>query len=330
MMARARQLPGSDAARSTRCSRVVRVERRPDRPGAAQGVGQPAAVGAAADLDHRLAPAQGGRAWPSRWPAPVDWASTELPADAIVLCSFGDASVNHATALAGFNAARYGARIGCPMPILFVCEDNGIGIACRHARRAGSRRRSPPSRTCATSRAEGELDELWDAVAEAVARRAARRARRCSCTCDVVRLWGHAGSDAEHGVPHARRDRGDRGAGSAADERASPGRDRRRHARPSCAALVRRHARARQRRRRGGDHAARSSDHDRRGRGAARARTIPSGSPRRAARADPRPRKRASRLRRRAARGRRRAHDAHAGRRTSTARCPTSWRAARS
>ncbi|MGH2483981.1 MAG: thiamine pyrophosphate-dependent enzyme, partial [Candidatus Limnocylindria bacterium] len=53
----------------------------------------------------------------------------ELPADAIVICSFGDATVNHATALAAFNTARYGARIGLPMPILFVCEDNQTGIS---------------------------------------------------------------------------------------------------------------------------------------------------------------------------------------------------------
>ena len=52
-----------------------------------------------------------------------------LPSDAIVLCSFGDASANHATALAAFNTARYAVRIGLPMPILFVCEDNGTGIS---------------------------------------------------------------------------------------------------------------------------------------------------------------------------------------------------------
>ena len=42
--------------------------------------------------------------------------AAELPADAIVMASFGDATVNHATALAAFNTARYGARVGLPMP----------------------------------------------------------------------------------------------------------------------------------------------------------------------------------------------------------------------
>ena len=55
--------------------------------------------------------------------------ATDLPDDALVLCSFGDASVNHATALAAINTARYAVRLGLPMPILFVCEDNETGIS---------------------------------------------------------------------------------------------------------------------------------------------------------------------------------------------------------
>jgi 2-oxoisovalerate dehydrogenase E1 component len=53
----------------------------------------------------------------------------ELPGDSIVCCTFGDASANHCTALAGFNFARYATRQGSPCPVLFVCEDNGIGIS---------------------------------------------------------------------------------------------------------------------------------------------------------------------------------------------------------
>ncbi|HEY4767717.1 MAG TPA: MFS transporter, partial [Candidatus Limnocylindria bacterium] len=45
----------------------------------------------------------------------------DLPDDAIVACSFGDASANHATALSAINTARYAVQIGLPMPILFVC-----------------------------------------------------------------------------------------------------------------------------------------------------------------------------------------------------------------
>jgi len=53
------------------------------------------------------------------------------PDDAVAVCSFGDASVNHATAQAGVNSAAFFAYQGLPLPLLFVCEDNGIGISVR-------------------------------------------------------------------------------------------------------------------------------------------------------------------------------------------------------
>jgi 2-oxoisovalerate dehydrogenase E1 component len=53
----------------------------------------------------------------------------EWPEDAIVLCSFGDASVNHATAQAALNTAAHTAYQGLPLALLFVCEDNGLGIS---------------------------------------------------------------------------------------------------------------------------------------------------------------------------------------------------------
>ncbi|HEY2659433.1 MAG TPA: thiamine pyrophosphate-dependent enzyme [Caulobacteraceae bacterium] len=54
-----------------------------------------------------------------------------LPEDAIVMCSFGDASANHSTAQGAFNAASWTAYQGVPLPLLFVCEDNGIGISTK-------------------------------------------------------------------------------------------------------------------------------------------------------------------------------------------------------
>ena len=53
------------------------------------------------------------------------------PPDAIVVCSFGDASVNHASATAAFNTAGWYDHAGLRMPVLFVCEDNGLGISVR-------------------------------------------------------------------------------------------------------------------------------------------------------------------------------------------------------
>ncbi len=52
-----------------------------------------------------------------------------VPEDSIVLCSFGDASSNHATAQAAINAAAWTAYQKLPCPIVFVCEDNGLGIS---------------------------------------------------------------------------------------------------------------------------------------------------------------------------------------------------------
>ncbi len=54
-----------------------------------------------------------------------------IPADSISICSFGDASSNHATAQTAFNAAAWTAYQKLPAPVLFVCEDNGIGISVK-------------------------------------------------------------------------------------------------------------------------------------------------------------------------------------------------------
>jgi len=118
-----------------------------------------------------------------------------VPGSAIVCCSFGDASTNHATALAGINAARYAHRRGNPLPILFVCEDNGIGISVDTPRR-WLRDAFGDLAHLRYVEADGEIDQVHDAVAHAVGLCRGHRAPvflhlRC------LRLWGHAGSDIE-------------------------------------------------------------------------------------------------------------------------------------
>jgi len=54
-----------------------------------------------------------------------------IPEDSIAICSFGDASANHATAQTAFNAAAWSSFQKLPAPVLFVCEDNGIGISVK-------------------------------------------------------------------------------------------------------------------------------------------------------------------------------------------------------
>ena len=120
---------------------------------------------------------------------------TGLPGDALVCCSFGDASANHATALSGIHASRYAKKRGQPMSILWVCEDNGIGISVptpeNWIRESFS---SLPQ--LAYFHADGEMDEVWDGVAAAI--------EHCRSTrtptflhLSTVRLWAHAGSDNE-------------------------------------------------------------------------------------------------------------------------------------
>ena len=58
-------------------------------------------------------------------------ADAVMPHDAIILASFGDASANHSTSQGAFNSACWTAYQHLPMPIVFLCEDNGIGISVR-------------------------------------------------------------------------------------------------------------------------------------------------------------------------------------------------------
>ncbi len=59
----------------------------------------------------------------------LDIQERELKNDSVVICSFGDASINHSTALGGFNSAGWVTHQGGHVPIVFICEDNGIGIS---------------------------------------------------------------------------------------------------------------------------------------------------------------------------------------------------------
>ena len=120
------------------------------------------------------------------------------PDDAVTVCSFGDASANHSTAVGAINAALHSAYQGVPMPLLFVCEDNGIGISVRDPAAAGSSRRyRQPRRACRTSRADGcDLPATFDAAAAAADWVRTRR-RPAFLHLRTVRLMAHAGSDYE-------------------------------------------------------------------------------------------------------------------------------------
>ncbi|MBP2705753.1 MFS transporter [Microbispora sp. RL4-1S] len=116
------------------------------------------------------------------------------PRDAVAVCSFGDASMNHATALSGLNTAAFGRFRGLAVPVLFVCEDNGIGISVRTPPDWIEQARHP---LLAYFQADGcDLAEAYD-----VARKAADHVRTTRAPAFLhlrtVRLMGHAGSDVE-------------------------------------------------------------------------------------------------------------------------------------
>ena len=116
--------------------------------------------------------------------------------EAIAVCSFGDASANHSTAQGALNAAAYTAHSGLPLPLLFVCEDNGIGISVP----------TPPRWIEATLAGRSGLryvhadgadpDGLFTAATELVDW--VRTGRRPAVLhVRTVRFLGHAGTDVE-------------------------------------------------------------------------------------------------------------------------------------
>jgi len=119
-----------------------------------------------------------------------------IPADSIAICSFGDASANHSTAQGAFNAAQWTAHQGLPAPVLFVCEDNGIGISVRTpgdwiAASFANRRGLDYFQADGLDLAEGYGD-----VVRAVEH--CRRTRRPTFLhLSTARLMGHAGTDFE-------------------------------------------------------------------------------------------------------------------------------------
>jgi 2-oxoisovalerate dehydrogenase E1 component len=116
--------------------------------------------------------------------------------DAIVVCSFGDASVNHAVAQAAFNTAGWLDHTEQRLPLLFVCEDNGIGISVRSPQGwVGAALSTRPGLHYFA--ADGcDLAACYDGAADAVTWVREHR-RPAVLHLSMVRLMGHAGADAE-------------------------------------------------------------------------------------------------------------------------------------
>ena len=119
-----------------------------------------------------------------------------IPADSITICSFGDASSNHASAQTAFNTAGWTAYQQLPAPVLFVCEDNGIGISVK----------TPSGWIANNYRHRADLDYFFADgldLAEGYAQ-VQRAVEHCRGTrrptflhLKTTRVMGHAGTDFE-------------------------------------------------------------------------------------------------------------------------------------
>lgn len=118
------------------------------------------------------------------------------PEDAVVVCSFGDASLNHSTAQGALNWAGHTAASGQRVPVVFVCEDNRIGlsvdtppgwVAASVAQRAGVLHTHVDGFDPATT--IGRVTQLVDDVRSS--------GRPGFVHLDTVRFLGHAGTDVE-------------------------------------------------------------------------------------------------------------------------------------
>ncbi|WP_209346828.1 thiamine pyrophosphate-dependent enzyme [Pontixanthobacter sp. CEM42] len=118
----------------------------------------------------------------------------QLPDDAIVMCSFGDASANHSTAQGAINTSCWTAYQNVPMPLLWVCEDNGIGISTK----------TPTGWIAANFQSRPGLKyfscdgtDIYDTfrVTQEASEYVRKRRKPALLHIRTIRLYGHAGAD---------------------------------------------------------------------------------------------------------------------------------------
>jgi 2-oxoisovalerate dehydrogenase E1 component len=120
----------------------------------------------------------------------------ELPNDSLIVCNFGDASSNHSTTQGAINSTAWASYQSIPMPIVFVCEDNGIGISTS----------TPTGWIAANYQHRAGIEYLYcDGLnlldtyqkAKQAEHLARKRGKPVFLHMRTVRILGHAGSDAE-------------------------------------------------------------------------------------------------------------------------------------
>ncbi|MFV0513270.1 MAG: thiamine pyrophosphate-dependent enzyme [Jhaorihella sp.] len=120
----------------------------------------------------------------------------EWPEDSVVLASFGDASLNHSTTQGALNSAGWTAWQSVPLPLIFLCEDNGIGISTKSPRGwvAANAMHRPGLRYFACNGVDA-VDTY--ACAREVADWVRLQRKPAFLHMGCVRLYGHAGADVQ-------------------------------------------------------------------------------------------------------------------------------------
>lgn len=122
--------------------------------------------------------------------------SPDIPEDAITVCTFGDASSNHSTATGAVNTACWAAHQNLPVPVLFVCEDNGLGISV-HTPEGWVESAYGHRDELAYFTGDGlDIVEAYEAALDAVEHVRSTRSPGF-LHLKLVRLLGHAGSDVQ-------------------------------------------------------------------------------------------------------------------------------------
>ena len=121
---------------------------------------------------------------------PTRWAP-----DAIAVASFGDASLNHSTAVGALNTAGYCVQTGLGLPLLFVCEDNGLGISVPTPAHWVEQAAHRPGIHYAY--ADGDDPESVAKVAGDLVEEIRSTRRPGLLHLRTVRFLGHAGTDVE-------------------------------------------------------------------------------------------------------------------------------------
>ncbi len=121
---------------------------------------------------------------------------SKLPSNAVILCSFGDASTNHASTQTTLNTCSWINQQQYPLPIVFICEDNGIGISVTTPSNwiESSIKMRPGIHYIACDGLNIADCYAKALLAESIAR---RKRQPVFLHMKCVRLLGHAGSDIE-------------------------------------------------------------------------------------------------------------------------------------